>query len=93
MSGNSASSGGISSYNVTQISLLVTGSICFSKPDTFSSLFCAMSPILGAFGPGQGSSSFVGGISGGSTSGVSGGGGTSTTGASTSLVIIKFSGV
>jgi len=52
-----------------------------------------MSPILGAFGPGQGSSSFVGGISGGSTSGVSGGGGASTTGVSISLVIIKFSGV
>ncbi len=52
-----------------------------------------MSPILGAFSPGQGTSSSVGGISGGSTSGVSGGGGTSTTGVSISLCIIKFSGV
>ena len=52
-----------------------------------------MSPILGAFSPGQGISSFVGGISGASTSGVSGGGGTSTTGVSISLCIIKFSGV
>ena len=52
-----------------------------------------MSPILGAFSPGQGTSSSVGGISGACTSGVSGGGGTSTTGVSISLVITKFSGV
>ncbi len=70
----------MSSYNITQISLPgLAGSFCNSYPDTFSFSFGPRAPILGALGPGQGTSSTatepVSGVSG--EPGGSGGGITS----------------